>query len=102
MQADSLAGSVAYGVLPACSLVNAFSESFLKELSQLFKDEGLPSLGEIQILCRFVLVGLRGASTVPSRYVSDTGLAFCRGCASLDADLAQYGVFQRVSGDEEE
>ncbi|KAK8814432.1 hypothetical protein WA538_000251 [Blastocystis sp. DL] len=72
--------------------LNSFSDSFLKELSLLFKKNYLPSLGEIQLL----------SSSVPSRYVSEAGLAFCRECASLNRDLAQYGVFQRVAGDEEE
>ena len=46
-------------------------------------------------------VCLSGASSVSSHHVNEVGLAFCRGCASLDSSLAQYGVFQRVPGDEE-
>ena len=48
------------------------------------------------------VLGCLCEASAPSRYVNEAGLAFCRGCASLDSDLARYGVFQRVAGEEEE
>ena len=51
LQANPFAGSLAYSILHGYFLVNSFSDSFLKELSLLFKKNYLPSLGEIQLLC---------------------------------------------------